>query len=192
MEAKSLPPARFEGVVIYPDPEGAFEIRYPLNWHKFEVTQGSGGILFSPYPDHQAAWVAVWKVKISKPAYAADRELIRQGLDEGLLQLGENVQVVSQSEEVIGNLLRFERIVTFTNQSESLKRRHWLFFAYKHQINLVYQAREAEYSHWSGMAYYSFHTFRLPEHLWFATDAERGKEVANRKKGGQIRTEKKA
>jgi hypothetical protein len=165
-----LPPARFEGIVIYPDPDGVFEVRYPLNWHKFDVTQQQGGILFSPYLDHVAAWVAVWKEYIPKPVFASDVAVIRTGLDQGIHTLGNNVQILFQGEEVIGNLLRLERIVTFENEGVSYKRRLWLFYAHKVQINLVYQAYEAEYTHWSGMAYYSFHTFRLPEHLWFAAD----------------------
>jgi hypothetical protein len=179
-----LPPARFEGIVIYPDPDGAFEVRYPLNWHKFEVTHQKGGILFSPYSDHAYVWVAAWKDYISKWVTSKDIAILREGLDEGLQQLGEEVQILEQSEEIIGDLIRLERLVSFMVDCVSYKRRQWVFYAHQYIINLVYQARLEEFHHWSGMAYYSFHTFRLPDHIWFMTDQERPATEPVGRKGG--------
>ncbi len=189
--ANELPPARFQGIVIYQDPEGVFEVRYPLNWHKFDVAHQSGGVLFSPYPDYTAVWVAVWKEMLPRPVYARDVNSLRLGLDEGIRLLGEEVQILDQHEDVIGDLIRFERITLFRNGETRSQRRHWLFYAHKNQINLVYQARQDEYKHWSGMAYYAFHTFRLPEHLWFAADPDQHDgAVDTRKDGNQKRSKK--
>lgn len=189
---KNRPPARFNGVRIHTDPDGVFKVRHALNWSVFDLPAHPGGFLCSPYAETPQTWVAVWKEDIGEIVRAADRKTLRDGLDEGLTKLGKNVQVLSATEDLIGDMIRFERILTFEQDGITHKCRQWVIFAHNYQIVLIYQAEnEEEFDYWLAMANYSFFTFELSEMIFFLTDPDqpqKRKEAQPVKKGKEKRT----
>ena len=103
-------------------------------------------------------------------------------MDEGLRALP-GCAVVSGSERVLGNLLRFERIYTFRDDAPGAaapgappaerKRKQWLLYVDRWLLCLTWQGASAPaYEHWFAMANQSFLTFEIPQALWFFTDRE--------------------
>ena len=169
-------PARFTGIQIYPEPDGLYRFRYALNWHVFPIAGQPDGILVSPEAENPKTWLAVWKQKLSEKIQAPDFSELRKGLDEGLRTVGSDAEIIAATEERIGDMVRFERIVTFVQDGKTCKRRVWLIYSNRWQISLVYHAESIEaYEYWLGMANYSFATFEPSELLYFATDTESNK-----------------
>jgi hypothetical protein len=165
-------PPRFYGVATYTDPLGRFSFRYPTTWQQFELSDNRDGVLFSPEAENPQTWFSVWASELGIDVVAEDMENLKLGLEEGLSQLSE-CRVESESEEPLGNLIKFERIFTFRENGMIRKRRIWVLYANHWQIVVTWQgATEEEYDYWLSMGNYSFFTFTIPDALWFATDPD--------------------
>ena len=197
----SLETPKFTGVVVHRDPRGRFAIRYPTGWYTFEIrseTPLAGdaaadaadapdaatgaaaareGFGFGPDPADRHTVFTVWAAPLGAAVVAEDLEDVRQGVDEGLRALPD-CAVVSRSERVLGNLLRFERIYTFRDDAPGAppavrKRKQWLLYVDRWLLCLTWQGASAPvYEHWFAMANQSFLTFEIPQALWFFTDRE--------------------
>ena len=168
----------FTGINTYRDPKGRFSVRYPTDWHPFEL-EGREGRMFVPNPDDMQTALAVWVAPLEHAAVADDLPDLRAGVDEGLRVLPA-CHVESESDEALDNLIRFERVYTFQENGAIRKRKLWLLYASTWQIVLLWQASSVEeYDYWFAMANYSFLTFDLPEALLFATDRSLGAPPAD-------------
>ena len=128
--------------------------------------------MFSPEPDNPQTWFAAWVTQLDESVVAEDLEDLRPGVDEGLSQLPGS-QVESASQDVFGNLIRFDRIFTFQENGATRKRRLWILYVDKWLIVLTWQGSSPEeYQYWISMANYIFGTFNIPDALWFATDRD--------------------
>ncbi len=165
-------PPRFRGVRVYQDPMGRFTCRYPSDWHQFDLDDNREGVMFSPEAHDPKTWYSVWVSRLDEAVVAEDLEDLRQGVNEGLSQLAE-CKVESESEDVLGNLIKFERIFTFREDDAIRKRKFWILYVDKWLMVLTWQGSSPEeYKYWYPMANYFFMTFNLPEVLWFATDRD--------------------
>ncbi len=166
------PPPRFYGVRTYLDPQGRFFFRYPTGWYQFELADGREGVLFSPEAVNPQTWFSVWIRRLDAHVVAEDMDDLRVGVDEGLAQLPE-CRIESQAEEVLSNLIKFERIYTFREEGVIRKRKVWILYVDTWQMVVTWQgATEEEYKYWLPMGNYAFFTFNLPPELWFATDRD--------------------
>ncbi len=164
-------PPRFYGVTTYQDPLGRYSFRFPTDWLQFDL-EGRDGIRVAPRSDDPETWFTAWVVPLEEPAVAEDLETLRAGVADGLARLAE-CKVESESEIVLGNLIRFERVFTFRDGEEVRKRKFWILYVDKWLIMLTWQgSSEEEFEYWLPMANYAFATFNIPEALWFATDRE--------------------
>jgi hypothetical protein len=166
------PAPRFTGIDTYRDPKGRFQFRYPSDWHQHALQDRREGALFSPQAANPQTWFAVWIVDLKEKIRAEDMRVLRQGLEQGLAQLS-NCQVELSTDDVLGDLVKFERVLTFDDGSVTRKWRQWLLYVDRWQIAVTYQGENPEeYDYWYAMVNQSFQHFQLPEALWFAVDRD--------------------
>jgi len=163
---------RYRGIRTYRDPHGRFTFRYPSDWHQHDLADGRDGALFSPEPENLGTWFAAWATPLQDVVQAGDLPVLREGVTEGLFQLP-GVRVESSSEDVLGNLIRFERIYTFQENGATRRRKVWMLYVYRWALALIAQgASPEEYDHWAMMLEDCFSDFDLAPELWFASDPE--------------------
>jgi hypothetical protein len=166
------PPPRYYGLTTYRDPQGRFSLQYPTTWHKFELEDQREGLMLSPEPENPQTWFSVWISRLEVNVMAEDLEDLKDGVDEGLRQLPD-MQLETSSEEALSNLIKFERIYTFSDGGVTRKRKSWLLYVDTWLMVVTYQgATEDEYAYWLPMGNYCFFRFELPQALWFATDRD--------------------
>ena len=162
----------YRGIRTYRDPFGRFLFRYPVDWHQFDLSDGRDGVLFSPEPENPTTWFSIWSTRLPDHVVAEDMDILREGVNEGLRQL-DDLHVEFESEDVFGDLCRFERIYRFQEDALNPKRRVWILYVHNWQFVLMAQGTSAEeYQHWYPMLSDFFDTFDLAPTLWFATDRE--------------------
>jgi hypothetical protein len=177
MVAESERP-KYRGIRTYRDPHGRFAFRYPRGWHQHELADGRDGVLFSPQPKDPETWFAVWATRLQDVVQADDLAVLHEGVDEGLYQLS-GVRVESSSEDVYGNLIRFERIYTFQENGSTRRRKVWMLYVYRWALALIAQgASPKEYVHWSVMLHDCFDSFDLAPTLWYASDPDNEGKLA--------------
>jgi len=163
----------YTGLRIYNDPAGRFAFQYPKEWHRFDLENNRDGVMYSPQADTPTTWFAVWSSELPYPVTAEDVDLLREGVNEGLTRL-QDLHVEFESEDVIGNLCRFKRTYTFTEQGQVRKRQVWMIYVYRWLFVLMAQGASPEaYQHWSMMLEDCLTSFDLAEELWFASDPEK-------------------
>ncbi|TDW79436.1 MULTISPECIES: hypothetical protein [Kribbella] len=163
-------PPRFRGVSIYQDPLGRFAFRYPSTWNTFELPDGQEGALFSPEASAPQTYLAAWANRLPESVVAEDLDLLSSGMAEGLARLN-SCEVLESHDDAVGNLVRLERLYTFSDDDAVRQRRVWVVYVDTWQIVLVYQGESRqEYEYWSPMGNYSFATFNLAQDLWFSTE----------------------
>jgi hypothetical protein len=134
--------------------------------------------MFSPEPEDPTTWFAVWSTRLPDIVVAEDVDVMREGVEEGLSKLTD-LNVGSSSQDILGNLLRFQRIYTFREVAAVRKRKVWMLYVYKWLFTLIAQgASVAEYQHWSMMLEDCFDDFDLAPTLWFASDRELASDLA--------------
>ena len=172
MAERQRRPARFIGINTYNDPKGRFTFRYPTDWQQFDLADDREGVMFAPEAGDPETRFSVWISLLDEQVVAEDLEDLRLGVNEGLSSLAE-CKVESESEVVLGNLIKFERIFTFRENGATRKRKLWLLYVDKWLMVVTWQgATEEDYEHWFPLANYTFNTFNLPEALWFSTDRD--------------------
>jgi hypothetical protein len=166
------PRPRFRGVRTYQDPQGRFTFRHPSDWHEFELTEDREGVMHAPEAEDPRTYFAVWIQDLGQKVVAEDLEELRSGVDEGLSKLPE-CEVESRSDDLLGNLVKLERVYTFRDGDATRKRRVWVMYVDRWQMVVTFQGESPEeYRHWLPMGNYAFSTFDIPEALWFATDRD--------------------
>ncbi|MBN1936785.1 MAG: hypothetical protein JW934_19145 [Anaerolineae bacterium] len=163
----------YTGIRTYRDPGGRFMFRYPKEWRQFELEDHRDGVMYSPESESPNTWFAVWASELPYPVMAADLDVLREGVNEGLTRL-DDLHVEFESEDVIGNLCRFKRTYTLTDQSQTRKRQVWMIYVYRWLFVLTAQGDSPEaYQHWSMMLNDCLNSFDLADALWFASDPEK-------------------
>jgi hypothetical protein len=164
-------PPRFYGVTTFRDPLGRFSVRYPTNWHRFDL-EGKDGIRVAPTTDDPDTWFTASVEPLDVVVVAEDLDDLKQGVVAGLAQLPD-CNVETESEVILGNLIKFERVFTFTENGVVRKRKFWILYVDKWLINLAWQgSTPEEYGYWEPIAAYAYQTFEIPQALWFATDRD--------------------
>jgi len=164
-------PPRFYGVTTFRDPLGRFSVRYPTNWHHYGL-EGKDGIRFAPSSNDPDTWFTASVEPLDVVVVAEDLDDLKPGLAAGLANLPD-CALEAESEVILGNLIKFERVFTFTEGGVVRKRKFWILYVDKWLINLAWQgSTPEEYDYWLPMAEYAFQTFEIPQALWFATDRD--------------------
>jgi hypothetical protein len=168
---------QYRGIRTYRDPGGRFQFRYPSDWHSFELSGDRDGVMYSPEPEGPKTWFAVWSTRLQDKVVAEDVDVLREGVEEGLYQLPD-LCVESRSDDVFGNMIRFERIYTFRENGAIRKRKVWMLYVFKWLFALVAQGETAEeYQYWYPMLGGCIDSFDLPPELWFASDRDLGADL---------------
>jgi hypothetical protein len=188
---------KFTGTAQYRDPLGRFSFWYPTDWATFEINEGvpkgrgkkskarvaaakrateanplpvREGFGAAPNPDDPHTSITCWVSPLAEKAVAEDFADLKAGVDLGFAALEECTVELIQ-DDVLSNLVKFERVYTFLQDGAVRKRRQWLLYVDTWLLCLTWQgASTQEYKYWLAMANYSFQTFQLPEALWYATD----------------------
>ena len=97
---------------------------------------------------------------------------------DGLAKLPQcNFEV--ESEAILGNLIKFERVFTFADNGVFRKRKFWILYVDKWLFNLTWQGSTPEkYEYWEPIASYAYQTFEIPQALWFATNRDLSRSSA--------------
>jgi hypothetical protein len=162
----------FTGITTYRDPLGRFEFRHPAGWTRSELDDDLDGIIVRPEEEEQNTYFAVWISSLPQSVSARDLPELKEGFDDGLAQLPD-AQIESGEEQTYGNIVKVERVVSFTENGETRKRRVWGMYVDTFQMVVVWQGRSVkEYDYWYPMGNYCFSMFKIPDELWFATDPE--------------------
>ena len=128
--------------------------------------------MWGPNEDDLHTWFAVWVTQLNEHVVAEDADDLRAGLEDGLRQLP-NLQTESSGDDLLGDLVKFERVFTFTEDGATRKRKQWVLYVDTWMMVVMWQGSSPEeYQYWLSMANYCFATFNLPEALWFATDRD--------------------
>ncbi|MBM7785522.1 hypothetical protein [Tenggerimyces flavus] len=163
---------RFTGVTSYQDPLGRFSFRYPSDWRQYELDDELEGSMLSPVNADITTYIGAWVAQLDTNVVAEDLDILREGIEDGLASLPDLV-VEKSDDTVLSNLVKFERIYTFTEDGETRRRRAWMLYVDKWRIVLIFQGSSIdEYEYWLPMGNYAFATFDLPQALWFATDRD--------------------
>lgn len=164
---------RFTGVTTYKDPLGRFSFRYPSDWNEFELADDREGVMYAPeVGESPQTYFAAWITKLDERVVAEDLPTLREGIDAGLGQLA-GCEIETEKDDVLGNLVKLERVYRFDDEGTVRQRRVWTLYVDTWRIVLVWQGSTPdEYAYWLPMGNYAFATFDLPEALWFATDRD--------------------
>jgi hypothetical protein len=166
------PSPKFTGIDTYADVKGRYTVRYPSDWHKFDLDFGLEGALFSPSATNTNTYVAVWCQGLDFAAEGRDADDIAKAFDEGLSQLADYTQIEGDN-VVIGNLIKLERFYTFNDNGIIRKRKVWAMYVGKWLMVLTYQGETVEeWEHWYAMANQSFFHFVIPPELWFTMERD--------------------
>ncbi|MCL4508103.1 MAG: hypothetical protein M1296_01095 [Chloroflexi bacterium] len=167
--AKRQPP-RFYGVDTYWDKLGRFSFRYASTWTRFDL-EGKDGVMYVPEPvKDPETYLSSWIEELEHHVIAEDLDVLREGVEEGLQQLTE-CQVEERKDDIINNMVKFERVFTFKDGGATRKRKSYILYADKWLICLVFQGSSSEeYDYWLAMMNYSFVTIKFPDELMFLTD----------------------
>jgi hypothetical protein len=151
---------------------GRFQFRYPAGWHEHELADDRDGVMFSPQAIEPTTWFAAWAVRLPDAVVAEDVHLLHDGVEEGLADLPD-LQIESASDDVFDNLIRFERVYTFTEDGITRKRKVWMIYVYKWLLVFMAQGETVdEYEYWSMMLNDCFDYLDLAPALWYASDRE--------------------
>ncbi len=162
----------FTGITTYRDPLGRFSFRHPSDWIRDDLADDREGLIIRPEPDDQDTYFAVWVSPLEERVVADDLPDLRRGFDDGLQALPD-AAVESSHEDLYGNIIKLDRLVTFTEAGATRKRRVWGMYVDTWQVLISFQGSvPGEYDYWLPMGNYCYATFELPEALWFATDPE--------------------
>src|SRR5712692_9984209 len=136
------PPPRFVGVDTYKDPLGRFSFRFPTDWVRFSPPDREGVMFSTPKGDPFTS-LSVWVSKLDESVVAEDLDDLRNGVNEGLSELPD-CQVESEYEDVLSNLIKFERVFTFREYGAMRKRKLWLLYVDVWLIVLTWQGSSPE------------------------------------------------
>jgi hypothetical protein len=165
------PPPRFYGVTTFRDKLGRFSFRYPTHWQHLEL-ESKDGLRVVPPGNDLDTWFTASIEPLPEKVVAEDLDELKRGVEEGLAALPD-CHVEESEEYPLGNLIKFERVFTFTENGVTRKRRFWVLYVDTWLIVLVWQGSTVEeYEYWLPMANYAYATFELPNSLWFATDRD--------------------
>lgn len=165
-------PPRFYGVRTQRDRQGLYSYRVPTTWEADSIADGRDGMTYVPDPADPHSAFTAWIEDLGERVVAEDLEDLRSGLDEGLSRLAD-CRVESATEVVIGDLIKFERVIAFREDGVTRKRKQMIMYVDHYLIVLSWQgSTEEEYDYWLAMASYSFATFEISHALMFATDRE--------------------
>ncbi len=162
----------FTGITTYRDEQGRFSFRHPSDWIGDELADDREGVIIRPEPDDPDTYFAVWVSPLEAGVVAEDLPELREGFDHGLNALAD-VTVESSQDDLYGNIVKLDRLFTFTEAGQTRKRHVWGMYVDTWQVLVSFQGSTVgEYDYWLPMGNYCFATFELPEALWFATDPE--------------------
>lgn len=152
MTDEQLPGPIYKGNMQHNDPTG-ITLWLPNDWHKFDLTNGHQGVLFSPYTDDVNTGFLAEKhgmqVKVNKKDLAVLREAFMQGI-----QALPGVEIEMQDEFISKGLSFFE--VRFSFLEGETRRKRWIRNIYWGKSNyvLIAQGRTPEdFDYWMPMFY---------------------------------------
>lgn len=166
------PTPKFTGVDTYKDRLGRYTVRYPSDWHIFDIEAKPDGVLFSPSANNTHTYVAAWAEDLGFDVEAKDLNDIVKAFDQGLESL-DACDIIESNDVVIGNLIKLERFYTYNDNGVIRKRKVWAMYVSHWLMVLTYQGETIEeWEHWYPMANQSYFHFVIPMELWFASDRD--------------------
>jgi hypothetical protein len=178
MPSPSRPPVpKFVGVDTYTDKDNRFQFRYPTDWAKFEIEGQADSVLFSPYRDQASpkTFISGYARDLDFDATAEDLEDLTLAVTEGLEQFA-GLKIEHASNDVFGNLIKFDRTFTFVENGVTRKRHTWIMYVGRFQIVFAYQGESVEdYDYFLPMGNTLFFHIKIPDSFWYSTDRDLNK-----------------
>lgn len=164
----------FTGITTYQDPSGRFSFRHPWDWTPDGLDEGRDGVLLLPEEGDARTYFAVWAERLPISVTAEDLPELSHAFDDSASSLPD-AHVTDRSDETFGNIVRLDRLLTFSDAGSRIQRHVWALYAGDLQVVVIYQASSPrKYEYWLSMGNYCFATFTLPDATWHATDPELG------------------
>jgi len=152
---------RYYGMLKHVDEGGGYAIWLPTGWHRFDMTDGHQGVIYSPYPDSFDTSFSAEKHTLDYPASKKDLPALREGFKAGLEALP-GVEIESEDETVTATLMVLEARFTFL-EGEA-RRKRWVRVVYWGRGQLVMIAQGSnpeEFDHWLPMFYNTMMTVEI-------------------------------
>jgi len=161
------PRPSFTGLAVARNLEYHFSFLYPDGWHTFDLETDDGqGIIVAPSPVDTANSFSVEARDLGTTLTEEDLPTLREGFMAGLQDLPD-VQIESQDDFAIGDLLGVEAVLTYREGDATRKR--WVRLLYQKSIQarvIAQGASPAEYDYWLPMLTQAMRTFQFAD--WWA------------------------
>ncbi|MBZ0302927.1 MAG: hypothetical protein K8J31_24490 [Anaerolineae bacterium] len=148
------PRPRFTGARLYNDPDRLFSFWYPHTWHQMQPEGQRNTVLVAPQADHLATSFSVEVRDLGMPVTQEDLPLLREAVEEGLVQLGDYQMEAFGTFDEPGRF-GFELRYTFRFEDTWRKRRALLYYRDHYQYSLIAQGATIEdFDTWQPMFSY--------------------------------------
>lgn len=153
---------RYRGIYKHTDAEGGYAIWIPSDWHRYEMTGGHHGAIYTPHAGDYNTSISTEKVKLNYEITDEDVPTLREGFEAGLKSLP-GVEIESVDEKLTPTLKLFEAKLTFL-EGEA-RRKRWIRVVYWGNGELILIAQGAtpeDFDYWLPMFYNSLMTVEIP------------------------------
>lgn len=151
----------FRGLSLHQDRELGFSFFRPIDWHRYDWTDGRQGVLFGPQPDDSETLFAVAVRELGTLIEEDDLADLHIGFVAGIGRLDES-EIESQDQWKVGPLACFEARYTFLDEETRRKRWVRVFYQDSRQITVTAQGASVEvFDYWMPMLYESMMTFKV-------------------------------
>jgi hypothetical protein len=143
---------QFSGMVQHADETG-FGIWIPTGWHETKVTEGTKGMLYSPYPDDINTGVLAITNRLKVNITDSDLPILREGFLSGVKALP-GVELELETESLSNTYSFFE--ARFTYLDGNVRRKRWVRNIYWNKSNYIIIAQGKtveEFDYWMPIFY---------------------------------------
>lgn len=161
MTNEKRPAPTFKGQKKYYNNDEGFAVWLPDDWHKFDMTEGHIGWVFSPYADDFNTSFSVEKNILDFKVVPDDKDLLFEGFLEGIQSM-QDAEILESKAQAGKKAVVLEAKFTFTEDGETRKR--WVKSMYWGESNLVLiaQGKNVEdYEYWLPMLFISMNDYEL-------------------------------
>ena len=128
--------------------EDGYAIWLPTDWHRFDMSQGHHGVIFSPYTDDLNTCFSAEKRRLKYKVKSSDAATLSEGFMAGLASLPA-VEIESQEDVVESTIVAFGARLVFQEGAERRKRWIRVLYAAETQLVLIAQGRTVEdFEYW--------------------------------------------
>jgi hypothetical protein len=141
--------------------EDGYALWLPIDWFRFEMSQGHHGVIFSPHADDLNTCFSAEKRRLKYKVKRADVAALSEGFMTGLKSLPA-LEIESQDEVIEGKIIAFGAQLMFQEGQERRKRWIRVLYAAETQLVLLAQGRTIEdFEYWLPVFYNTMMTMEI-------------------------------